>query len=159
MFKSKLIVKNINGDNMTKKYIYILLSILLIITIVMNNNIDVIEPTFNEIYDDYNFDNYEIKFDECKLSTDNFINKFSYFNDKDFKILEITPYIKESYINLFDNKQFLFYSNNLYKILDEFKNKYLDIMGDNENYISNICIKKVKINTASTYLKEFKTFF
>lgn len=143
---------------MKKQFIYILFFMLLII-IATKNSTNLVQPTFIETANNYDFNNYEIEFIECQLTTDNFIDRFSYFYGKDFKILEIVPYINESYVDYFSDTQFLFYSNDLNDILDKFKNKYLDIMKHNDNYISNICIKKIKINTAYMYMKEFKASF
>ena len=141
---------------MTKKYIFILL-ITTFITIFMSNfSSGKIIDAFVETYNDYDFANYELEFRECDLSTDNFIEIFSHFKDKDYKILEIIPYINESYKNIFINKKFSFYSNDLELILNDFKNEYVDIMLDNELYVNNICIKKIKINTARMYINELR---
>ncbi len=133
---------------MTKKYIYILFSIIIIIILLINNS-QKVTYAFKETYNDYDFNNYILEFKECDLSTNNFIEKLSYFNDKDYKILEIIPY--RNY-----NIKYKFYSNNLKFILDEFKNEYIDIVIDNDTYVTNICIKNVKINTANIYILEYK---
>lgn len=141
---------------MTKKYIFISLTVIFIIALFNLNSNKKIIDVFNETSNDYDFSNYELEFIECDLNTDNFISIFSYFNNKDYKILEISLYINESYKNIFKNKKFLFYSNDLNLILDNFKNEYIDIMLNNDIYVNNICIQKVKINTAKIFLNEFK---
>ncbi len=142
---------------MTKKYIYVLFSLFIITLIVLNKDTKTLD-TFYEVYNDYDFNIYNLEFNECDLNTDNFIDKFSYFKDKDFKILEIVPYINESNKNLFIDKEFLFYSDNISDILEKFKNGYLDIMIDNSMYLTNICIMNVRIDTANTYINEFKSY-
>lgn len=135
---------------MTKKYIYILFSITFVTLIVLyNKNNEVITNAFLETYDDYDYNTVLIEFDECKLSTNNFINKLSYFNDKDYIILEIIPYVNESYKYVFSNKKFLFYSNNLNYILNKFKNEYIDVMIENDSYVTNICIKGIRMNISN----------
>lgn len=140
---------------MTKKYIYILFSIIFVISLTLVTKKEVIVDAFNEVYNDYDFHTYTLKFNECDLSTSNFIEVFSYFDNKNYKILSITPYINVSYENLFSNIKFNYYSSDLRDILSDFKSEYIDTM-NNENYISNICIKSIKINTANIYIKEFK---
>lgn len=142
---------------MTKKYIYILFSLLLIILIVISDNKMKTTDVFNETYNDYDFNIYNLKFNECDLNTDNFIDNFTYFKDKDFRLLEIEPYINESYKNLFIDKKFLFYSDDLTDILNKFKNDYLDIMLNNSIYITNVCIKSIRIDTANIYINEFRS--
>lgn len=95
------------------------------------------------------FDNYYIKFNKCDLNTNNFINKLSYLKHKDYKILEIVP---EQNLN----EKYLFYSNDLEGILDEFKNKYINLMINDSKYTTNICIKEIKINTSNYTLDELK---
>lgn len=95
------------------------------------------------------FDNYYIKFKDCTLNTNNFIEKLNTLKYKDFKILEIIP---EKDLN----KTYLFYSNNLENILDEFKNKYINLMINESKYTTNICIKEIKINTSNYILDELK---
>jgi hypothetical protein len=82
------------------------------------------------------FDNYYIKFKDCDLNTNNFIENFSFLKNKDFKILEIIP---EKTLD----EKYLFYSNNLERILDEFKNKYINSMINESKYTTNICIKEI----------------
>ena len=87
------IVKNINGGFMTKKYIYILFSSFVLFLVFSFKGEKTI-TVFNEYeyIDDYKFDNYILTFDDCELNLSNFKDVFSYFNDLEFKILEIIPY-------------------------------------------------------------------
>ena len=141
---------------MTKKYIYIIFFTILFIFI-LNISKEQVLTTFNETENSYNFDNYILTFKDCELNTNNFINTFSYFNDKEYTILSITPYVNDIYINLLINKRFNYYSNNLEYIITNFKDEYTNII--NNEYIDKICIKEVKINTAYIYYKEFKNNF
>jgi len=155
-YKKIIIVKNINGDFMTKKYIYILFSFFFMFGICfIDINKEEVESVFNDSNDIEKFDNYTLTFDHCELNTGNFIEKFSYFNNKDFKIIELKPYINNMYNNAFIDKKFLYYSSNLNLILEEFKNDYLDVLIDNSLYTINVCIDKVKINTSNIYINEF----
>ena len=135
---------------MTKKYIYILFSSF-VLFLVFSFKGDKTISVFNEYesIDDYKFDNYILTFDDCELNLSNFKDVFSYFNDLEFKILEIVPYKN-------DNIKYLYYSDNLDYIISNFKSKYLDGVIDKSSYITNICIKNVKINTANKYISEFR---
>ena len=117
---------------MTKKYIYILFSSFVLFLVFSFKGEKTI-TVFNEYeyIDDCKFDNYILTFDDCELNLSNFKDVFSYFNDLEFKILEIIPYKN-------DNIKYLYYSDNL------------------DYIISNICIKNVKINTANKYISEFR---
>ena len=128
---------------MTKKYIYILFSSFVLFLVFSFKGEKTI-TVFNEYeyIDDYKFDNYILTFDDCELNLSNFKDVFSYFNDLEFKILEIVPYKN-------DNIKYLYYSDNLDYIISNFKSKYLDGVIDKSSYITNICIKNVKINTAN----------
>jgi len=95
------------------------------------------------------FDNYYIKFNNCNLNTNNFIDKLEFLKSKDYKILEIIPEISL-------NETYNFYSNDLESILDEFKNKYINLMINDSKYTTNICIKEIKINTSNYILDELK---
>lgn len=95
------------------------------------------------------FDNYYIKFNNCDLNTNNFIDKLSYLQYKDFKILEIIPEVSL-------DETYKFYSNDLKNILNEFKNKYINLMVNDSKYTTNICIKEIKINTSNYILDELK---
>lgn len=139
---------------MTKKYIYIIFfTFFLIITLNIKKEDSIY--TFSEQQNDYDFNNYVLKFNDCKLNTNNFINTFSYFNNKNYKILSITPYVDDIYNYLFINKKFNYYDNNLERIINNFKGEYLNTIS-NDEYIDKICIKEVKINTAYIYIREFK---
>ena len=135
---------------MTKKYIYILFSSF-VLFLVFSFKGDKTISVFNEYeyIDDYKFDNYILTFDDCELNLSNFKDVFSYFNDLEFKIFEIVPYKN-------DNIKYLYYSDNLDYIISNFKSKYLDSVIDKSSYITNICIKNVKINTANKYISEFR---
>ncbi len=135
---------------MTKKYIYILFSSFVLFLVFSFKGEKTIS-VFNEYeyIDDYKFDNYILTFDDCELNLSNFKDVFSYFNDLEFKILEIIPYKN-------DNIKYLYYSDNLDYIISNFKSKYLDSVIDKSSYITNICIKNVKINTANKYICEFR---
>lgn len=95
------------------------------------------------------FDNYYINFKDCNLNTNNFIDKFSYLKDSDFKILKITPYNDL-------NSEFLFYTDDLEYILSDFKNNYINLIMNESKYTTNICIKEVKINTSNFILDKLK---
>ena len=96
------------------------------------------------------FDNYYVKFKDCDLNTNNFIDKLELLKYKDFKILEIVP------VNTL-NGTYMFYSNDLENILNEFKNKYINLMINESKYTTNICIKEIKINTSNYILNELKS--
>jgi len=127
------------------KKIFLLILLLLLLFSYTEEDVAVFSYIEDEIYD-----NYTLIFDECDLNTNNFIHIFSFFDNKDFKILEITPYKN------YDNK-FLYYSNNLENIINKFKNDYIDILTLEDKYVSNICINKVKINTSNYVLNDFKS--
>jgi hypothetical protein len=121
------------------------------------------EKVFNysndTIYDDYTFNDYYLLFDDYNLSTNNFINTFSFFKNKkyEYKVIEIVPYVNPNYIDLFRNKKFLYYSDDLNYILYKFSNDYLKIYEDNNEDINirEINIQTVRVNTANKYIKDF----
>lgn len=127
-----------------KKLIVLFIIILLIFSYNIKEDVTVFSYSKEEIYD-----NYHMNFKECDLNTNNFIEKFSYLKNYDFKILEIIPY------NNFENN-FLFYTNELEYIHNKLMNDYIDIMIDNSKYTTNICIKEIKINTSNIILDKFK---
>ena len=127
------------------KKIVILFTIMLVIfSYNKKNTINVFSYTKEEIYD-----NYYIKFKDCDLNTNNFIEKMSYLKQYDFKILKIIPYN-----NL--NTSYLFYTNDLDYIINNFKNKYINLMINESKYTTNICIQEIKINTSNYILNELK---
>lgn len=130
-----------------KKIIFIL--ILISFVILYTRSYDAVY-TFNEI-DTNVFDNYVVKFKDCNLNTNNFIDKLSILNDKDFKILEITP------VNIID-KTYYFYSDDLDYILNEFKNSYINSLILNDKYTTNICIDSIKIYTSNNILNELSNY-
>ena len=107
------------------------------------------EVTVFSYIDSEIFDNYYIKFKDCDLNTNNFIDKLELLKYKDFKILEIVP------VNTL-NGTYMFYSNDLENILNKFKNKYINLMINESKYTTNICIKEIKINTSNYILDELK---
>ncbi len=123
----------------------ILLFILLLLSFSINEKDEIV---FNELNNEV-YDNYLLEFNECDLSTNNFINIFSFFNDKDYKILEIIPYKND------DNKYY-YYSTNLDNTITNFKSKYIDSLLEDNKFTNNICIKNVKINTSNYNLDLFK---
>ena len=123
----------------------ILLFILLLLSFSIKEKDEIV---FNELNNEV-YDNYLLEFNECDLSTNNFINIFSFFNDKDYKILEIIPYKND------DNKYY-YYSTNLDNIITNFKSKYIDSLLEDNKFTNNICIKNVKINTSNYNLDLFK---
>ena len=127
-----------------KKLLILFIIILLIFSYNKKEDIEVFSYSKEEV-----FDNYYINFKDCDLNTNNFVDKFSYIKDNNFKILKITPYN-----NL--NSEFLFYTDDLEYILNDFKNKYINLMMDESKYTTNICIKEVKINTSNIVLDKFK---
>lgn len=130
-----------------KKIIFIL--ILISFVILYTRSYDAVY-TFNEI-DANVFDNYVVKFKDCNLNTNNFIDKLNILNDKDFKILEITP------VNIID-KTYYFYSDDLDYILNEFKNSYINSLILNDKYTTNICIDSIKIYTSNNILNELSNY-
>ena len=126
---------------------FILLFILLLLFFSYKNTNSVL--VFNEINDNNIYDSYNLEFEECDLSTNNFIDKFSFFNNKDYKILEIIPFKN-------NDDKYLFYTNNLNDVLDKFKNKYINNIINEDKYVTNICIKNVRIYTSNYDLNEFK---
>lgn len=127
-----------------KKIILLFIIILLIFSYNKKEDIEVFSYSKDEI-----FDNYYINFKDCNLNTNNFIEKFSYIKDSDFKILKIMPYNDL-------NSEFLFYTDDLEYILSNFKNNYINLMMDDSKYTTNICIKEVKINTSNFILDKLK---
>ena len=127
-----------------KKLLILFIIILLIFSYNKKEDIEVFSYSKDEI-----FDNYYINFKDCNLNTNNFIEKFSYIKDNDFKILKITPYNDL-------NSEFLFYTDDLEYILSNFKNNYINLMMDDSKYTTNICIKEVKINTSNFILDKLK---
>lgn len=119
----------------------------------------VFKYTDNSISDDYTFNDFHLLFDEYNLNTNNFISTFSFFsnNNYDYKVIEIIPYINPEYADEFKNKQFLYYSNNLNDVLDNFSNDYLKIYDEynKDSVINEINIQAVIINTADIYMKQF----
>ena len=126
-----------------KKILFLLILLLLFFSYVNANTNIVLSEMDYETYNDY-----LLTFDECVLNTNNFIDKFSYFKDKEYRILEIVPYKK-------DNNKYLYYTKDLDYILDNFKNKYIYYLIDNNKYVNNICIKSVTINTSNYLLNDF----
>lgn len=127
-----------------KKLLILFIIILLIFSYNKKEDIEVFSYSKDET-----FDNYYINFKDCNLNTNNFIEKFNYIKDSDFKILKITPYNDL-------NSEFLFYTDDLEYILSNFKNKYINLMMDESKYTTNICIKGVKINTSNFILDKLK---
>ena len=93
------------------------------------------------------YDDYDIKFEECILNTNNFISVFNYIND--YKILKIVPYHD---VNL----EFIYYSNDLSMIVEDFKNKYINKKLEESSYVKNICISNVKIRASKNTLNKLK---
>ena len=127
-----------------KKLLILFIIILLIFSYNKKEDIEVFSYSKDET-----FDNYYINFKDCNLNTNNFIEKFSYIKDNDFKILKITPYNDL-------NSEFLFYTDDLEYILSNFKNNYINLMMDESKYTTNICIKEIKINTSNFILDKLK---
>lgn len=127
-----------------KKLLILFIIILLIFSYNKKEDIEVFSYSKDET-----FDNYYINFKDCNLNTNNFIEKFNYIKDSDFKILKITPYNDL-------NSEFLFYTDDLEYILSNFKNNYINLMMDESKYTTNICIKGVKINTSNFILDKLK---
>lgn len=127
-----------------KKLLILFIIILLIFSYNKKEDIEVFSYSKDET-----FDNYYINFKDCNLNTNNFIEKFSYIKDSDFKILKITPYNDL-------NSEFLFYTDDLEYILSNFKNNYINLMMDESKYTTNICIKEIKINTSNFILDKLK---
>lgn len=127
-----------------KKLLILFIIILLIFSYNKKEDIEVFSYSKDET-----FDNYYINFKDCNLNTNNFIVKFNYIKDSDFKILKITPYNDL-------NSEFLFYTDDLEYILNDFKNNYINLMMDDSKYTTNICIKEIKINTSNFMLDKLK---
>lgn len=127
-----------------KKIILLFIVILIVFSYNNEESIEVFSYSKEEV-----FDNYYINFKDCDLNTNNFVDKFSYIKDNDFKILKITPYNDL-------NSEFLFYTDDLDYILSNFKNNYINLMMDESKYTTNICIKEVKINTSNFILDKLK---
>lgn len=127
-----------------KKIILLFIVILIVFSYNNEESIEVFSYSKEEV-----FDNYYINFKDCDLNTNNFVDKFSYIKDNNFKILKITPYNDL-------NSEFLFYTDDLEYILNDFKNKYINLMMDESKYTTNICIKGVKINTSNFILDKLK---
>ena len=128
-----------------KKILILTIIILLLFGFDVEKDTRVLSYTKEEEYK-----NYLLSFNECVLNTNNFISKFSYFYNKDYKILKIVPY-KDL------GADYLFYTSNLEYVIDVFKNKYVDSMLNDSKYVNNICIKEVGINTSNYILDKFKS--
>ena len=139
------------------KKLYIFLITILIITIVIYPKKEKIISSFNEIDTSDTYKVFTLTFDECNLNTDNFIKVFSFFNNREFEINKMVPYINESNQIIFNNKEFLYYEKDINKVINDFKNKYIDIMVNNDLYVSNVCIKNVVIKSTVGDIREFST--
>ena len=73
------------------------------------------------------------------------------------EINKMVPYINESNQIIFNNKEFLYYEKDINKVINDFKNKYIDIMVNNDLYVSNVCIKNVVIKSTVGDIREFST--
>ncbi len=139
------------------KKLYIFLITIIIITIVIYPKKEKIISSFNEIDTSDTYKVFTLTFDECNLNTDNFIKVFSFFNNREFEINKMVPYINESNRIIFNNKEFLYYEKDINKVINDFKNKYIDIMVNNDLYVSNVCIKNVVIKSTVGDIREFST--
>ncbi len=139
------------------KKLYIFLITIIIITIVIYPKKERIISSFNEIDTSDTYKVFTLTFDECNLNTDNFIKVFSFFNNREFEINKMVPYINESNQIIFNNKEFLYYEKDINKVINDFKNKYIDIMVNNDLYVSNVCIKNVVIKSTVGDIREFST--
>lgn len=141
MYINKNKVKHNNGGFM-KRILLVLFFLLLIFSYNKESTMEVFSYENDEVYN-----NYYLTFNDCDLNTNNFIEKLGVLNSYDFKILKIVPY-KEV------DKEFLYYTNDLDYILNNFKNDYINLMINNDLYTSNICIKNIKINTSNIILSK-----
>lgn len=139
------------------KKLYIFLITIIIITIIIYPKKEKIISSFNEIDTSDTYKVFTLTFDECNLNTDNFIKVFSFFNNREFEINKMVPYINESNQIIFNNKEFLYYEKDINKVINDFKNKYIDIMVNNDLYVSNVCIKNVVIKSTVGDIREFST--
>ena len=139
------------------KKLYIFLITIIIITIIIYPKKERIISSFNEIDTSDTYKVFTLTFDECNLNTDNFIKVFSFFNNREFEINKMVPYINESHQIIFNNKEFLYYEKDINKVINDFKNKYIDIMVNNDLYVSNVCIKNVVIKSTVGDIREFST--
>ncbi len=139
------------------KKLYIFLITIIIITIIIYPKKERIISSFNEIDTSDTYKVFTLTFDECNLNTDNFIKVFSFFNNREFEINKMVPYINESNQIIFNNKEFLYYEKDINKVINDFKNKYIDIMVNNDLYVSNVCIKNVVIKSTVGDIREFST--
>lgn len=139
------------------KKLYIFLITIIIITIIIYPKKEKIISSFNEIDTNDTYKVFTLTFDECNLNTDNFIKIFSFFNNREFEINKMVPYINESNQIIFNNKEFLYYEKDINKVINDFKNKYIDIMVNNDLYVSNVCIKNVVIKSTVGDIREFST--
>ena len=139
------------------KKLYIFLITIIIITIIIYPKKEKIISSFNEIDTSDTYKTFTLTFDECNLNTDNFIKIFSFFNNREFEINKIVPYVNESNQIIFNNKEFLYYEKNINKVINDFKNEYINIMVNNDLYVSNVCIKNVVIKSTVGDIREFST--
>ena len=95
------------------KKLYIFLITIIIITIVIYPKKEKIISSFNEIDTSDTYKVFTLTFDECNLNTDNFIKVFSFFNNREFEINKMVPYINESNQIIFNNKEFLYYEKDI----------------------------------------------
>lgn len=135
----------INGDIMKKIIIITLLFLFILLYYIKD------EIVYSNTYNNKNYDTYNLKIDNCSLNTNNFISKLEYLNTNNFKILEIVPEV------IYKNK-YEYYSSNLKYILDDFKNRYIDEMMDDNKYAKNICIKEIKIDTDKEVINSLSNY-
>ncbi len=129
-----------------KKKIIILVIILLIFSISNNERI-VSVFDMGGLYEIYYLD-----FKEENLNTNNFE---SYFNEN-IDIIKIEPYINDIYKNKIGNVNYLFDHNDINYNINNFKEKYLKILKNN-NYIDDYnkySTNGIKINMVKVYTTE-----
>ncbi len=111
-----------------------------------------------------NYYDYDINFEKENLNLENFKLKLATFTSYNYKIKRIYPEYEEKYKEYFYNKEyFIFDSNNMNKIMDDFRKEYLnkikesnlnnDIDSITDNYIN---IKKVRVYTNEYAISKFK---
>lgn len=137
---------NTNNGEVMKKLIIITLLFLFIFLYYIKDEI-----VYSNSYNNISYNTYNIRINKCSLNTNNFIDKLEYLNNKDFRILEIVPEVS------YDNK-YEYYSSNLEYILNDFKNKYVDEMMDNNKYAKNICIKEIVIDTNKEVINSLSNY-
>ena len=129
------------------KKLFILLSFIMLLIGIYFKKEEVIGETYDYSGNSNNFSEYNLKFRDCELNTNNFIDILN--SNYEYKILKIIPYHDMDI-------EFIYYSNNLSEIVNDFKNRYINKKLEESSYVDNICISNIKIRTNNNLLNELR---